>query len=493
MLTSLKGFLTNDHSNQRSYLRFDVYKVLGSGMVLMFLIFLASVYLSPLLYLGTTALKSEQQLADPDEPFLPSEKKTYRYVNEELETTFRYNDRRPVTFEYEGQLLPVYALRVGNATKDLALLEDRGAGERVFIDIANPEAEPIVRTDSFISPKTYGARTVNLYTITNEAGEEVQYGFVEEMLNGNTLWVDPASVSQLIELPIKLEDATPVTLEVDLDMYEVPIDGDIRELALLKSRTKEPSIFIDPKTNEQIELNVRVRSLKKIWNFHLEWQNFEEAVREIDYIKLFRNTFFMAVTGAFGTMIASTLVAYGFTRFRIPYANTLFIILLATIILPPQVTQIPTYIVFRELGWIGTLLPMIVPHFFSNAYNVFLLRQYMMGIPLEMDEAARVDGANPFQVLIYVIVPAARPAMVAVFLFHFLWAWNEFQQPLIYIGSNKENQVLATGLTNFSQIYSSQQNLMMAAGLLTMIVPLLVFFFAQRIFMQGVVITGVEK
>jgi multiple sugar transport system permease protein len=186
-------------------------------------------------------------------------------------------------------------------------------------------------------------------------------------------------------------------------------------------------------------------------------------------------------------------VAYGFTRFNIPYGNVLFIILLATIMLPPQVTQIPTYIVYRELGWIGTLAPLIVPHFFANAYNVFLLRQYMMGIPLELDDAARVDGANPLQILWHVIIPAARPAMAASYLFHFLFAWNDFQQPLIYIGGNEKNQVLAVGLQRFTQIYSQQQNLQMAAGILTMLVPLAIFFVAQRIFMQGVVITGVEK
>jgi multiple sugar transport system permease protein len=116
-----------------------------------------------------------------------------------------------------------------------------------------------------------------------------------------------------------------------------------------------------------------------------------------------------------------------------------------------------------------------------------------MGIPMELDEAAQVDGANPIRILWHIIIPSARPAIVAVYLFHFLWSWGEFQQPLIYIGGNQDRQVLAVGLQRFVQIYSSQQNLMMAAGVLAMIIPLIVFFFAQRTFMQGVVITGVEK
>lgn len=236
-----------------------------------------------------------------------------------------------------------------------------------------------------------------------------------------------------------------------------------------------------------------MRGLAPVYEVEVHLENFETAVDTINYPRLFLNTSIVALVGALGAMVSATLVAYGFTRFNIPYANILFLILLATIMLPAQVTQIPTYILFRKLGWIGTLLPLIVPHFFGNAYNVFLLRQYMMGIPLELDEAARVDGANPLQILWHVIIPAARPALVTVYLFHFLFAWNEFQQALIYIGGNENNQVLAVGLQRFSQIYSSQQNLMMAAGVLTMRIPLLVFFLAQRIFMQGVVITGVEK
>jgi len=171
----------------------------------------------------------------------------------------------------------------------------------------------------------------------------------------------------------------------------------------------------------------------------------------------------------------------------------LFVILMATIILPPQVTLIPTFIVFQKIGWTGTLLPLIVPHFFSNAYNVFLLRQYFLQIPTEMDEAAKVDGANPLQVFWFVVLPQARAALVAVTLFHCLFAWSEFYNAMIFTAGNPDAQPLSVALNHFRQIYSSEPNQLMAGALLTMIAPLVLFFLSQRVFMQGVVITGVEK
>jgi len=480
-------------ANRRDYLKADVYKYLGTGALLMVLIALASIYLSPLLYMSSTALKSEAQLADPDDPLLPMSPKTYHYVSDEVQT-FRYTYRHPITIEYEGQELTVYDVISQGRILNYALLEDRGESG-LFIDPENPDAGPIELnvTPAGLKPTFQREQLeVPLYTVEVD-GTTRTLGLVEEFEDGSTLWMDPENVNaEPVRLPITSDEVELVRDEAYLTMYHVPINGETRELALL-STGRRGATFIDPETEEIIELEERVRGLDPVYELELHPENFKTAIDTINYPRLFLNTSIIAIVGAFGAMVSATLVAYGFTRFNIPFANLLFLILLATIMLPPQVTQIPTYILFRKLGWIGTLFPLIVPHFFSNAYNVFLLRQYMMGIPLELDEAARVDGANPLQILWHVIIPAARPALIAVFLFHFLWAWNEFQQPLIYIGGNERNQVLAVGLQRFSQIYSSQQHLMMAAGVLTMLIPLLVFFFAQRVFMQGVVITGVEK
>ena len=192
-------------------------------------------------------------------------------------------------------------------------------------------------------------------------------------------------------------------------------------------------------------------------------------------------------------MLSSICVAYGFSRFRFPGRNGLFLVLLATIILPLQVTLIPTFAVFAALGWVGTWLPLIVPHFFANAYNVFLLRQYFLTIPRDLDEAAMIDGAGPLRILRSVIVPQAKAAIVAVSLFHFFFAWNDFFMPLIYLQGAPSLEPLSVGIARFNGSYSTEPTLIQAAALMAMVLPVLVFFIAQRAFMRGVVITGVEK
>jgi ABC-type glycerol-3-phosphate transport system permease component len=192
-----------------------------------------------------------------------------------------------------------------------------------------------------------------------------------------------------------------------------------------------------------------------------------------------------------GVLISCSLVAYGFSRFRAPWLNILFLVLLSTIMLPRQVTLIPVYILFQKIGWIDSLLPLIVPAFFANAYDVFLLRQFFMTIPLELDDAAKIDGANPIQVLFYVMLPQARPALVAVCIFHFLYAWNDFYEPLIYLHS-RENWTVAVGLQTFDALYSVNTHLIMAASVVMVLPPILLFFLAQKIFTQGVVFTGIK-
>ena len=192
-------------------------------------------------------------------------------------------------------------------------------------------------------------------------------------------------------------------------------------------------------------------------------------------------------------MLSSILVAYGFARFRFPGKNALFIVLIATIILPFQVTLLPQYVLFTWLGWNGTWLPLIIPHCFANAYNVFLLRQYFLSIPRELDEAAMIDGAGPFRILRSIIVPQSIAAITAVSLFHFFFAWNDFFMPLLYLGSKPELQPLSIAIQQYNALYASQPTLIQASALLTMAVPIVIFLLAQRAFMRGVVVTGVDK
>jgi len=169
------------------------------------------------------------------------------------------------------------------------------------------------------------------------------------------------------------------------------------------------------------------------------------------------------------------------------------VVLIATIILPFQVTLLPTYVMFTWLGWNGTWLPLIIPHCFANAYNVFLLRQYFMSIPRELDEAAMIDGAGPFRILRSVIVPQSVAAITAVSLFHFFFAWNDFFVPLLYLAGKPEIQPVSIALQQYNALYATQPTLIQASALMTMVVPVVVFLLAQKAFMRGVVITGVDK
>ncbi|MBN2257583.1 MAG: carbohydrate ABC transporter permease [Anaerolineaceae bacterium] len=280
----------------------------------------------------------------------------------------------------------------------------------------------------------------------------------------------------------------------DLEIYQVPMDGETRNLALLK-KTRKESWFIDPQdpTAEPILWEGNWRTLSPAYKSDPRWQNFKKAWDDLNFPRLFMNSMIIASFGTVGAVLSSISVAYGFSRFKFRGRNLLFLILIGTIILPVQVTLIPTYILFSKIGWTNTFLPLIVPHFFANAYNVFLLRQYFMQIPNEMDEAAMIDGANPLQVLTQVILPQSIPALTAVSLFHFFFAWNDFFSPLIYLASKPELWPLSVGLQKFNALYGRMPNLIQTGALITLVLPVVIFFLAQRVFMQGIVFTGVEK
>ncbi|MCU0466483.1 MAG: carbohydrate ABC transporter permease [Anaerolineae bacterium] len=285
------------------------------------------------------------------------------------------------------------------------------------------------------------------------------------------------------------EDAEPY------DIFEVPQeDGTVKELALIR-RGRQDSDFIDPANPDAGLINWQGswRTLDQAYELDFHFENFGIAWDLINFPRLFFNTLAIAMIGLVGTLLSSICVAYAFARFPIPGKNVLFIALIGTIILPSQVTLIPTYAFFASIGWTGTWLPLIVPHFFANAYNVFLLRQFFMTLPRELDEAAMIDGAGPFRVLISVIIPQAWPAIISVGLFHFLFAWNDYFGPLIYLLGKPELVPISVGVQVFNFQYGPRPELVQATSLMAMVLPLLIFIFAQKIFMRGVVITGVDK
>ena len=273
-------------------------------------------------------------------------------------------------------------------------------------------------------------------------------------------------------------------------LYEVIVEGESRQMALIKNVPGGKGLFVDPADPEQT-FELVIADQNPMQQLEMHWENYYEAFTSVPFDKYMINTFIVTFVGMAGMLMSSTMVAYGFSRFRAPWLNVLFMILLSTIMLPGQVRLIPMYVFFQKIGWVDTLLPLIVPQFFANAYDVFFLRQFIMTIPLEMDDAARIDGANPIQTFLYVILPQARPAIVAVAVLHFIWAWNDFYEPLIYLHS-PEKWTLAVGLQTFNALYSVNAHLIAAASVVIVVPCIILFFFSQRIFTQGVVITGIK-
>lgn len=273
-------------------------------------------------------------------------------------------------------------------------------------------------------------------------------------------------------------------------VYNINVDGKNLEWIMYKKRPGNQAIFANPDNiQEQVQLPLAQAKQKMVVNLH--WENFPKAMTTVPFGKYFQNTMVIVVTTTIGVLISCVLVAYGFSRFRAPWMDIFFLILLSTIMLPPQVTLIPTFVLFQKLGWYDTFLPMIVPAFFANAWDVFLLRQFFMTVPIEMDEAAKIDGANPLAVLWYILLPQAWPAVATVAIFHFLYSWNDFYSPLIYLQS-QEKWTIALGLQSFRALYSKQMVNMMAASFVTMLPCLMLFFIAQKLFIQGVVVSGIK-
>lgn len=280
----------------------------------------------------------------------------------------------------------------------------------------------------------------------------------------------------------------------EIELLVVPTDEGDRELAITRKGRTE-STFVDPNNLEAGEF-VWVgnwRTLSPVYAPDAQWQNFRTAWDQLNFPLLFRNTLIISVLGTFGAVTSSVFVAYGFARFNFKGKNALFMVLIGSIILPVQATLIPTFIFFARIGWTNTFLPLIVPHFFANAYNVFLMRQYFMQIPRALDEAASIDGAGPLRILWSVILPQSGPALTAVSLFHFFFAWNDFFTPLIYLVSRPELWPLSVGLQKFNALYGRQPNLIQTGALITLVLPVIIFFLAQRVFMQGIVFSGVDK
>lgn len=221
------------------------------------------------------------------------------------------------------------------------------------------------------------------------------------------------------------------------------------------------------------------------------WSNYVKAVTAIPFFLYLWNTVVITALSVIGKVISITLVAFSFARLRWWGRNFMFVVMLATMMLPPHITLIPQFIMFKWWGWINTFLPLVVPAFFGGPYLTFLVRQYLLAIPRELDDAARIDGCSDFGLYWRIIMPLSKPAILIVVIFVFNGTWNEFLLPLIYLQSSNLF-TLALGLRMFQGEASTSWNLLMAASLLSMLPVIILFFATQRYFIQGVVFTGVK-
>lgn len=227
------------------------------------------------------------------------------------------------------------------------------------------------------------------------------------------------------------------------------------------------------------------------WPDPIVFRNYYEAMTIIPFHVYFLNTVIITGASLVGQLVSCSLVAYSFARLRWPGRDTLFILMLATMMLPRQVTLIPQFILFRYLGWIDTWWPLIVPSFFGVPFFIFLLRQFFMGIPRDLDDAARLDGASNFRIFWEIILPLSKPVLAAVAIFSFQFTWNDFFEPLIYLHSS-DLFTVSLALRFFQGSYGTQWHLLMAASVVAMAPMIILFFFAQRYFIQGIVVSGVK-
>jgi ABC-type glycerol-3-phosphate transport system permease component len=236
---------------------------------------------------------------------------------------------------------------------------------------------------------------------------------------------------------------------------------------------------------------------KQFYQSAIQWapnpvtlDNFRRAFYTVPLSRYITNTLLIELWVVPATIVSASMVAYAFARLRWPGRDKFFIILLATLMLPSQVTLIPLYIIFRHLGWIDTWIPLIIPAFLGgNPFYIFLIRQFMRGIPRDLSDAARLDGAGEFRVYWSIVMPLSKPVLAAIAIFSFISTWNDFFHPLVYLQTDAK-KTIALGLAGFTTQYGTDVTALIAATAIGVLPPILLFGFAQRYFVEGVTFTG---
>lgn len=346
------------------------------------------------------------------------------------------------------------------------------------------------------APRAFGdvSMPVNVIALEDGTAQDV---IVIDHLEDRVLVIPADSVDTLRLAPVSNNLGDPFVQRINtfpvryIDDYEVGRDqisvaliGDRQTKALMAPQSAIADVF-----------DVPGRSLERVLHVRLRYENYLEAMSKnlggATFFTFFKNSGIVVALNLIGHYFSVILVAYAFARLRAPGKNILFLILLSTMMLPFPVLLIPTYEIFNSFGMLNTLWPLFIRSFFGNAFLIFLLRQFFMGIPRELEEAAVIDGANTFQVLWSVILPLSKPALATIGIFTFWWNWNAFLEPFVYVNSVK-NFTVSLGLAFFKGQYVYNFHWLMAAGMVAIIPMILIFFFAQRYFIEGIQMTGLK-
>lgn len=224
---------------------------------------------------------------------------------------------------------------------------------------------------------------------------------------------------------------------------------------------------------------------------HITFENYKQVFTKIPFFRYLGNTIIIVVFNIVGALVSNSLIAYGFSRLRWPGRDKVFMVVVATMILPYQVTLIPLYLMFTKMGWIGSFLPLTVPCFFGNAFFIFLMRQFLVGIPKEITESAKIDGAGEFVIFLKLIMPISKPVLATVAIMSFMNSWKDFLGPLVFLGSDKL-YTLSLAASMLRSNLNPNWELLLALGVV-MVLPVLILFFAlQKYFIQGITMSGIK-
>ncbi|MBN1202487.1 MAG: ABC transporter permease subunit [Anaerolineae bacterium] len=398
---------------------------------------------------------------------------------------------------------------IGNTDLQLYRLEGR-PGDQRFVQVGLETWQPVLEMDEALEHgytiptedlpgtpeiRAFELATMPVYTFTQEDGSEQEVILLTQ--TGPNSFVIPVDAATTIRLSPLEKLSYPFVKTVDgvslryLDDYEE--QGEKHSIVIVGERIDMTMVV--PQASIDEAFDVDSGSLDRVLKVRFRLENYVEALsRDVGgatFITFYKNSAIVVFLNLLGTYLSVIPVAYGFARLEAPGKNTLFLVLLSTMMIPFPVLLIPTYEIFRTLGMLNTLWPLFIRAFFGSAFFTFLLRQFFMNIPRELEEAARIDGANTLQVLWNVILPLSKPALLTIGIFTFWWNWNAFFEPFVYVNSI-QNFTVTLGLAFFKGQYVYNYHWLMAAGMTTIIPIIVLFFLAQRYFIEGIQLTGLK-